>query len=143
MSYTVAQLLEMSSSELDNIFKAADAGPIPNGDAKGTAIIAPDTVFSHEIAEFINVFAWQGKVFDAENMLLVNKITLFGLRAIIASIKREPSGIDGKECIVLDYSKTSMVAQWVRDEIRLIGPGMYLGQVFWENKRLIHFTLQF
>ena len=45
---------------------SSDAGPIPNGQADGTAIIAPGTVFSLEIAEFVKLFAWQGKVFDAK-----------------------------------------------------------------------------
>ena len=26
--------------------------------------------------------------------------------------------MDGKECIVLDYSETSLLAHWIRDEIR-------------------------
>jgi hypothetical protein len=44
---------------------------------------------------------------------------------------------------VLDYSQTSIVAQWIRDEIRMIGPGIYLGEVYWNKARLIHFALQF
>jgi hypothetical protein len=50
---------------------------------------------------------------------------------------------DQKDCIVLDYSDTSVVAHWIRDEIRLIGPGLYLGKVYWDNTRLIDFCLQF
>ena len=48
-----------------------------------------------------------------------------------------------KECIVLDYSETSLVAGWIRDEIRMIEPKFYLGEVFGEKTRLFHFTLQF
>ena len=51
--------------------------------------------------------------------------------------------LDGKECVVLDYSETSLLAHWIRDEIRLIGPGFYLGKVYWSKKRLIDFCLQF
>ncbi|MBN8904147.1 MAG: hypothetical protein J0H57_24265 [Rhodospirillales bacterium] len=61
----------------------------------------------------------------------------------IARIKQEPSWLDGKPCIVLDYSETSMVAQWIRDEIRLVAPGLYLGKVYWGKTRLIDFALQF
>ena len=56
-----AQLLQMTQSQLDDLFKSSKSGPIPNGPAKGTAIIASGTVFGPEIAEFINYFAWQGK----------------------------------------------------------------------------------
>ena len=95
------------------------------------------TPFTPEIATFINLLAWQGRIFDAEKMALVNKITVFGLDAILAYIVREPSYIDGKECIVLDYSKTSCVAHWVSVEIHLISPGLYLGRGFWNGKSLI------
>jgi len=143
MAYNAAKLLKMTHAELDDLFKNAEAGPIPNGEAEGTAIIAPGTTFTPEIAQFINIFAWQGKIFNAQKMALVNKITVFGLDAILARIIREPSWIDGKECIVLDYSQTSVVAHWVRDEIRLISPGLYLGRVFWNKTHLIYFALQF
>ena len=95
------------------------------------------------IAEMINHFGWQGKVFDAEKGVLKNRILAFGLEAIIAKVYKAPSWLDGKECIVLDYSETSLVAHWIRDEIRLIGPGFYLGKVYWGKERLIDFCLQF
>jgi hypothetical protein len=44
---------------------------------------------------------------------------------------------------VLDYSQTSLVAGWIRDEIRMIEPSFYLGQVFGGRTRLFHFALQF
>ena len=46
------QLLQMTQEQLDELFKKSGSGPIPDGAAKGTAIIAPGTVFSREIAEF-------------------------------------------------------------------------------------------
>src|SRR3954447_2801833 len=143
MTITASELLKMSQAELDGLFTASDPGPIPNGEAKGTAIIAPGTTYSPEIAQFISTFAWQGKVFDAATMTLRNHILPFGLKAVIARIKQEASWFDGKPCIVLDYSETSLVAQWIRDEIRLIGPGLYLGKVYWSRARLIDFALQF
>jgi hypothetical protein len=143
MAYDVKQLLDMSQNELDDLFKASPAGDIPDGDAKGTAIIAPGTKYSPEIAQFVNAFAWQGKVFDAKAGLLRNKILPFGLNAIIAKVYKAPSWLDGKECIVLDYSETSLLAHWIRDEIRLIGPGFFLGKVYWGKERLIDFALQF
>jgi hypothetical protein len=103
--------------------------------------VAPGTVFTPEIAGFINLFAWQGKVFDAKAGLLRNRILPFGINAIIARVYVAPSWIDQRDCIVLDYSETSIVAQWIRDEIRLISPGVYL--VFWSHARLIYFALQF
>jgi hypothetical protein len=140
---TVAELLKMSQDQLDELFKKSEPGPIPSGEAKGTAIIAPGTTFSDEIASFISHFAWQGKTFDAAKGVLKNRILPFGLNAIIAKVYKTDSWLDGKECIVLDYSETSLVAGWIRDEIRQIGPNMYLGKVYGGKKRLIDFALEF
>ena len=143
MAYDVPQLLKMSQAELDALFTGSAAGKIPNGEAQGTAIIAPGTIYSPRIATFINHFAWQGKIFDAKKGELKNRLTSLGFNAIIAKVYKGPSWLDGKECIVLDYSETSLVAGWIRDEIRQIGPGLYLGKVYGGKKRLIDFALKF
>lgn len=143
MAYTVAQLLKMSQADLDKLFSSAEAGPIPEGQADGTAIIAPGTTFSDEIAKMVGLFAWQGKVFDSKAGVLRNRILPFGLNAIVARVYKDKSWLDGKECIVLDYSETSLVAHWIRDEIRLIQPKLYLGKVYWDKARLIDFALEF
>ena len=143
MPYTARQLLSMSQKELDDLFSGSPSGDIPNGEAEGTAIIAPGTSFSQEIASLINIFAWQGKTFDAAHGTLTNRISAFGVNAIVAQVYKAASWFDNKECIVLDYSKTSIAAEHIRDEIRQIGPGSYLGIVYWDKTRTIHFALQF
>jgi hypothetical protein len=143
MAYEVEALLKMSQSQLDDLFTSSKSGEIPDGEATGTAIVAPGTTFSPEIARFISLFAWQGKIFDAKKGVLRNKILPLGLSAVIAKVYKGDSWLDGKECIVLDYSDTSLVAHWIRDEIREISPGMYLGKVYWGRQRLIDFALQF
>lgn len=143
MALDADQLLHMSQAELDALFSAHDSGPIPDGEARGTAIIAPGTLFSPTVAEVINIFAWKGKIFDAGAGLLRNEILPFGVRAIVARVYKAPSWLDGKECIVLDYSETSLVASHIRDEIRLVDQGFYLGKVYWDSKRLIDFSLDF
>jgi hypothetical protein len=143
MAYDVDRLLTMSQKELDALFTASPAGEIPDGEAEGTAIVAPGTTYSPTIARFISNFAWQGKVFDAKKGVLRNKILPLGLNAIIAKVYKDDSWLDGKECIVLDYSDTSLLAQWIRDEIREISPSVYLGKVYWGRQRLIDFALQF
>ncbi len=143
MTTSVADLMKMSQGELDDLFSRHDAGPIPNGEADGTAIIAPGTEYSPTIASVINHFFWQGKVFDAASGVLKNRILPLGWNAIVAKVYEGASWLDGKPCVVLDYSHTSLVAHWVRDEIRLIEPGLYLGKVYWDKARLIDFALQF
>jgi hypothetical protein len=143
MAYSAAQLLTMKSDELDDLFRKSPPGEIPNGEANGTAIITAGTSASPEIAHVVNIFAWQGKTFDAPHGTLTNRITALGVNAIVAQVYKAASLFDGNECIVLDYSKTSLLAKHIRDEIRMIGPGIYLGLVYWDNKRTIHFALEF
>jgi hypothetical protein len=143
MAYDVPKLLSMSQAQLDELFTNSATGEIPNGEANGTAIVAPGTAYTGEIAKLINFFAWQGKTFDAKKGVLRNRILPFGLNAILAKVYKGPSWLDGKECIVLDYSETSLVAHWIRDEIRQIGPSLYLGKVYWGKERLIDFALEF
>ena len=108
MAVTVSEMLKMSQAELDDLFTKSSPGEIPKGEAKGTAIVAPGTTYSQNIADFVNHFAWQGKVFDPSKGVLRNKILPFGLNAIIAKVYKGPSWLDNKECIVLDYSETSL-----------------------------------
>ena len=143
MAVSVPEMLKLSQAQLDDLFTQSPVGEIPSGEAKGTAIVAPGTTYTQDIANFINHFAWQGKVFDPAKGALRNKISPFGLNAIIAKVYKGSSWMDNKECIVLDYSETSILAHWIRDEIRNISPGIYLGKVYWEKKRLIDFALDF
>ena len=143
MAFDVPRLLSMSQAQLDELFLASASGDIPDGEGKGTAIIAPGTAYAKAIAAVVNGLLWQGKAFDAANGRLKNRILPFGLSAIAADVYRGHSWLDGKDCIVLDYSKTSFVVHWIRDEIRLIGPGLYLGKVYGFHRRLFDFALQF
>lgn len=143
MSAFVQQLLTRSQAELDALYSASEAGPLPDGEAKGTMIVAPGTRACAGIARLIEVLAWQGKVFDDAGGTMCNRILPFGLRAVVARVYKAPSWLDRKDCIVLDYSTTSTVARLVRDEIRLIAPNCYLGKAYWSRWRLADFVLEF
>jgi hypothetical protein len=73
--------------------------------------------------------------------LLVNKITPFSLTFIVAKVYRGESWLDGKDTIIIDYSKTSFLAKVIRDEIREVEPGVYLGKVWWKKTRILDFAL--
>ena len=81
MAFDVPALLKMSAADLDSLFSSSPAGDIPNGSAKGTAIVSAGTVFTPEIAEFVSLFVWQGKTFDAQKGFLKNRILPLGLGA--------------------------------------------------------------
>jgi len=68
------------------------------------------------------------------------------MRVINAKLYMGESWMDGKESIIIDYQKTSLVFGWIRDEIRQISPGLYLGRAYarTESKKclVVNFALQ-
>lgn len=145
MHSTVKSWLSMTREQLDEIYRNAEPGAFPEGDTRGTAILA-GSLFSKSVAAFARLFAWQGKIFDmfcpnAEAGVLINKILPLGLTFIVAKVYRDKSWLDGEDTIVIDYSKTSFFAKVIRDEIREVEPGVYIGKVWWGKTRILDFAL--
>lgn len=143
MPITVPEISRLTPDEVDELFRRGEVGWIPDGKADGTAIFRPGSPTEKLLQRAVRAIAWQGKVVNAREGTLKNRILPLGTRAIEAEVYLGPSWLDGQDCIVLDYSKRSIVARWVRDEIRRVAPGLYLGLVYLRRARLIYFTLQF
>ena len=141
MALNRAQLLKKSQAELDELFIKSPPGNIPEGEGTGTAVVCPGSLFARVMAWFVRWFCWQGKVFHGNEGWLVNRMTPFSCRAIKAKVYRGQSWLDQKDVIVIDYSQTSLVAKMVRDEIREVSPGLYLGKFWWRRVRLGDFAL--
>ncbi len=135
-------LLALRRAELDALFARAEAVPVPDGEYRGTLIFPLDAAPLRGAAALVGSFAWRGKVFDAKAGRVTNRILPLGLRAVTAEVRNAPSKLDGRECIVLDYSRTSLVARRVRDELRLLRPGLYLGRAYWYGLRVADFALE-
>jgi hypothetical protein len=141
---TARDLPSMRGKQLDALFANAPAGEIPVGNGSGQALMATGTFAARPLLTITRLLAWQGKVFDGPSHTLRNLISPFGFKAITADVYVDASLLDGRPCIVLDYSKTSRVAGFVRDEIRQVGPGLYVGLVYAGKRRLpIRFSLEF
>lgn len=138
---TAQDLLSLSQAELDELYRNSPVGEIPTGDTIGTAIVMPRG-FGKIATPLIRLLAWQGKVFNPAQGDLKNKVSPFGVKSIRAKVYiGESWKVKGEKAIVIDYSKTSFVAQKIRDEIRQVAPGLYLGKVFWGRKHFLDFCL--
>ena len=137
------RLLDLSPDDLDHLFRSVEPGPIPVGEARGTVLVSPGTELGEIAAKVAHLVAWQGKVFDPVKGELRNEIGPLGLRAVRAKVYVGDSWFDGRPAIILDYSATSLVAHLVRDEIREVAAGLYLGIVFWKKDKILDFCLQF
>ena len=134
--------IHLPQAELDEMFTRANTGPIPVGNTDGTAIFKPDTPIAWFAWAFVRAFVWRGKVFAPSTADLKNKLTPFSILGIRASVYMGQSWLDGKNVIVIDYSKTSFVAKKIRDEIREVAPGVYLGKVWLGKMRVADFALR-
>jgi hypothetical protein len=143
MAITARDLTTMSQLELDQLFRRGPMGEIPDGDAVGAALVAPGTDLELPILVFTRWLAWQGKVFYRPQGYLFNKVGPLGFHLVKARVYVAPSWFDQQPAIILDYSKTSLLAHKVRDEIREISPGTFLGIVYYGDLKTINFVLQF
>ena len=135
-------LERLTNHELDDIFRASPAGELPAGVVRGTVLLFTGTQVSRIIAKLAYWFAWQGKKLDPDRRGLVNRITPLRLPLIRATVYHGSSWVDDKECTVIDYSETSVVARMVRDETRLVAPGLHLGVVWLLRRRVAWFALR-
>jgi hypothetical protein len=120
-------LLSLSRAELEKLYADSEAGPIPDGEAAGRATLDPGGDAERSAEQLIAIF-WKGKIFkrlDAEHGELVNRI--LGHKLVKAKVYYGDSFRDTKRSIIIDYSETSVIAAALRDEIRLVSPGLYLG----------------
>lgn len=117
-------LVRMGRGELEALYRGAEMRPIPTGFARGTAIMKPGsrtTVPASRVTRLL----WKGKVLSDDGMM-VNKLA-FGVRAIHARVYSGVSWLDGRPSIIMDYCGTSRLFPNVRDEVRELCPGLYLG----------------
>lgn len=127
MVTSLDQLAGLTPQQLDWLYMHASAGPIPSGKTRGRLIVDPEARWARATALGSRA-VWQGKVFRPSSNTAINRF--FGIRVIRAQVGYGPSWRDGGQSIVLDYSQTSRLYEPYRDEIRQVGPGLYLGLMY-------------
>jgi len=135
-------LSRRTNSELDTLFRTSPPGDLPAGVLRGTVLAFPGTWLCQAIARLAYLVGWQGKVVDASRGTLVNRVTPLRLRVIKARVAQGLSWVDDEPCVVIDYSRTSVVARMVRDETREVAPGLHLGVVWLRGRRTAWFALR-
>jgi hypothetical protein len=124
--WTLDGLAQMSWPELEALYRAAEPAAIAPGYACGRAIYCPGAPVSG-VRTKVTGWMWKGKVF-CEDATLVNQ--WLGFRAIRARVYLGESYLDGCLALIMDYSTTSHVWADVRDEVREVAPGLFLGVMY-------------
>jgi hypothetical protein len=123
---TMGELVRMSQAELTALYLAAPPAPLPSGFLPGRAIKDPGSARTARNARTTRL-VWQGKIFRDDGTM-INRF--FGVtKAIPGQVYVGESVLDGRPSLILDYSKSRL---WptVRDEVREVAPGLYLGIMY-------------
>jgi hypothetical protein len=147
---TLNDLSERSVSELSELYQQASMSATMNkldGHPKGRmlAIKGADSAPVARVIRMISkasLFPWGGKSFKSTNKKEgsgINRInlTLFQQNWFPFKTVVEPSAIDGKQCIYLDYDLAGnpWFIRRIRDELREVSAGLFLGPAMWKKKK--------
>jgi hypothetical protein len=119
------QLEHMCWAELDALYRASSVGKAPCGYLEGRAIYC-QSERGAKVRTLASRVAWKGKHF--EGCTMVNQWC--GFRAVHARVFPGESWLDGKPSLIMDYRGCSRVWSDVRDELREVCPGLYLGIMY-------------
>jgi hypothetical protein len=116
---TLDSLTHMSRCELEELYRNAPPAPPLDGYYAGRSMKRTKATG----------MIWKGKLFCGADCTLVNRWCC-GLQAIQAKVYPGESWFDGKPALIMDYRETSHVWKDVRDELREVCPGLYLGIMY-------------
>ena len=144
-------LMKQSTVQLEQIFKAATAGSLPQGLHK-LRILDPDRGLG-STSKMFGELLWTGRFYEGISGVMVNR-TVTGDR-FPAKIFCMTGPTDyQRNSIVIDYQHAKSIKgyieklDWVAgplgldltEELRMIQPGLYLGKA-WSNKSFLHYFI--
>lgn len=164
--------LYSSAAGLENLYGRLHAGPIPDGEYKGSVILPREGRYEifFKVAQLFGFSIqrekiekamqriWRGKTFDKRTMTLQNQILLRNDLAFPAKLYCGISFMDKTEpSVIIDYGysddlgaplyedlRDKIVTRHgvaIRDEIRMIRPGFYLGRAYMDGVFALNFVL--
>jgi hypothetical protein len=122
-----AELRGRSQCDLESVFRQGCAEVPPIGAYRGEILLFTDFYRRPNLARRLSGLAWKGKDFE-DGGTFINQFV--GMKALRSSVGAGESWLDGQPCVVLEYSDGTPLFGTTRDEIRRIGPDLYLVLLF-------------
>jgi hypothetical protein len=119
---SLKQLQRLGERELECLYAQTEAAPPLVGYVRGRVLILAGGRFPHTRAKLFGL-VWKGKHFDEEGCF-INQWA--GFRALQSNATYGESWYDGRPCLVLEYPAGTPLFADLRDEVRQVGPGLYL-----------------
>ena len=123
---TMEQLVRMPAADLAALYAASPAASAPSGFAPGRAIKNPGSRFTAANSRATGLL-WKGKIFRDDGTM-INRLA-GGVKAIPADVYVGESWVDGQPALIFDYGRSKLWPD-VRDEVREVSPGLYLGIMY-------------
>lgn len=118
-------LVHSDRATLEGLYSQGVVTTPPPGFAPGRAIPEPGSRKTVRRSKTIGLL-WKGKVFSEGQM--INRL-IGGREAVTASVYEGESWLDGKPSLILDYAGSKRFGD-VRDEMREVSPGVYVGLTY-------------
>jgi hypothetical protein len=120
-------LARLGWPELEALYRAGTPTPLQDGYFRGRPVYCPEKALSGVRTKLTSAI-WHGKIVEDGGCSLINQ--WHGFRAIRAKLSMGESLLDGKPSLIMDYSQTSHVWADVRDEVREVAPGLFVGAMY-------------
>lgn len=121
------QLRGMSRCRLEDLFRHGTCDVPPIGAYRGEILLFTEFYRHPKLSRRLSGLAWKGKHFE-EGGTFINQFV--GLKALRSCVGAGPSWLDSQPCVVLEYADGTPLFGTTRDEIRRIGPDLYVVLLF-------------
>jgi len=109
----------------DELFRHGTATGEPCGKTRGTVLYAEGPC--PRLKARLQNLAWKGKTFKGDGTIINRWV---GFEAVTAATSQGISSFDGQPCLVMQYDDKAPIFGGVRDEVREIAPGTWLGRSY-------------
>jgi hypothetical protein len=124
---SINDLKGRSAAELDALFASGQCVQIPSGFERGQVLLLSDSYRFPRTARCLSNTVWKGKHFGDDGSF-INQF--LGFRALSSCVATEASWYDGLPCVVLQYPPGTPLFADMRDEVRWVGPNIFLSRVY-------------
>jgi hypothetical protein len=153
-SLALDDLLALEPAALERLYAEARVPPVDalRGDLRGrmlaVTVVPPGWSAAARIWAGSDAFPWRGKSFaplGATEGRGINRVFNDRTRLFAFETSIGPSRAGDFDAFQLDYDlpENPFFIRRIKDEIREIGSGLYLGQAYWHTSRQDHLVLYF